>query len=146
MKHYDQSIICGSHYPTAKVVRRLTDYLELVEYPENTYRLVTQHGHLPDDALVTFAAKPYPDPDPDCEKDDCPEADQFANDVEELEKTLRFSPGTGHFLYNQCVELGFTTDQDPYHASLIQYWLFHTIGTIVQQYELNNKTPEQPTT
>jgi hypothetical protein len=144
VKTYEHSIICGHHYPEAKVVKRLSDYLELVEYPAGQYLLVTQEGHLPDDAIISFQHKPWPDPDPEGEQDPQPAiADEWMEQAEAVEPLLTMPAGTGYFLWRECLALGFLSDDN---AKVLHYWLFDYIGKLVEQYEASGKVPTQPTT
>lgn len=144
MKQYEHSIICKHHYPEAKVVVRLSDYLELVEYPEGTYLLVSQDGHLPQDAIITFQHKPWPDPDPENEQDpEPPIVGEWMEQAEALEKQTVMPVGTGYFLWKQCLDLGFLSDSGP---KVFHLWLFDYIGKLVQEYEATGKVPTQPTT
>lgn len=118
----NESIICEKCYPEAVVIKRLSDYLELVEYPSNHYMLVVQNGHLPKDVIVDFPINPRPDED----------NDQWLTDADALENLLMMSPGDGYFLWDECLNLGFLKDDGP---RVLHYWLFDKMGKFINNYK-----------
>lgn len=122
-----QNVVCQSCWRSSKTFGELIPGHFLFEH-KNRYGIITEPGHGPL-ATLWFDTKPWSDPDPDCEREDCPESDRWVDEVTDWEEKQKFCAITGYELVKACLESGYSRESD--HPLILQ-WLFNRAGQMLE--------------
>jgi hypothetical protein len=123
--------MCELCFPDAAEIGIITEGYSLI-LDKGKYSILGGQGHRGHE-IYTFSDKPFLDPDPECDHNVGPiaeEAERWLSLLEKTEKDIKLDPYEGYCLVSQCMQ-----DYNPREEYFIA-WLLNKCGKLIAEFEV----------